>query len=211
MQFTARIARFERRRPMILVFLCLIFAALFAWDWFVNWPGHDDRMVHRMQHSTSVDARYKKMLATWPGWNHATMAERAHYDHIVHLLNFSGWHTVTDIENQRWIALGIGVVAAFGGLWWWRVSRRKIVADDSGVTFSSGQRITWSQIKRIDNRNWISQGIVDIDYESSSGNIKTARFDSLIFDDLGPLLNSVAEHSPHAEMINPPDFESQPI
>lgn len=115
MQFTARIARFERRRPMILVFLCVVFAALFAWDGFINWPGHDDHLMHRMQHSTSVDVRYKKLLDHWPGWNHATMTERAHYDHIVHLLHFSGWHTVTDIENQRWIALGISILAAFGG------------------------------------------------------------------------------------------------
>jgi hypothetical protein len=211
MQITARIARFERRRPIILVFLCVVFAALFALDGFINWPNHDDKMVRRMQHSTSVDARYKKMLAHWPGWNHASMAERAHYDHIVHRLNFAGWHTVTDIENQRWIALAITVVAALGGAWWWRVNRKKIVADDSGVTMSNGQRITWNQIRRIDNRNWISQGIVDMECELPGGQTKTIRFDSMIYDDLGPLLNAIAEKCPQAEMINPPDFESQPI
>jgi hypothetical protein len=211
MQITARLTRFERRRPMILVTLCVIFAALFALDGFLNWPNHDDHMVHRMQRSTSVDTKYKKMLDYWPGWNHATMAQRHHFDHIVHLLNFSGWHTVTDIENQRWIALFILLLAAGGGVWWWSVNKRKIVVDDAAVTMSRGERITWSQIKRIDNRRWISHGIVDIEFEHRPGEIKSARFDSMLFDDLGPLLNAIAEKCPHAEMLNPPDFESQPV
>ncbi len=211
MQISARLTSFERRRPMILVFLCVIFAILFALDGFWNWPNHDDHMVRRMQHSTSVDARYKKMLANWPGWNHATMPQRHRFDHIVHLLNFSGWHTVTDIENQRWITLFISLLAVAGGVWWWLVNQRKLTVDDKAITMSRGERILWNQIKRIDNRKWISHGLVEIQYETPSGEMKLARFDSILYDDLGPLLNVVAEKCSHAEMLNPPDFESQPV
>ncbi len=211
MQMTARLTRFERRRPMILVFLCVVFAVLFALDGFWNWPNHDDHMVHRMQHSTSVDVRYRKMLQHWPGWNHATMAQRHYFDHIVHILNFPGWHTVTDIENQRWIAIAISLLAVVGGIWWWKVNQKTITVDDTAITLVRGTRIEWSQIKQIDNRKWISHGVVEVQYKTPSGETKSVRFDSLLYDDVGPLMNAVAEKCPHAEMVNPPDFKSQVI
>lgn len=195
---------------MILVVLCLIFSALFFLDGFINWPGHDDSMVHRMLHSNSVDTHYKVLLGGWPGWNHATMAQRHRFDHIVHMINFSGWHTVTDIENQRWIALFIGLLAVAGGVWWWRVHNRRISVDETGLTLDRQKLVTWSQIKRIDNRQWISQGIVDIEYQLADGRLQSYRFDSMTYDELGPLLNVVGEKSSGAEMLNPPDFLTQP-
>jgi hypothetical protein len=190
---------------LVLAFLCCVFAAWFAWDGWYGWPNHDDRAVKRMLVSHRVTGKDKAIARSWPGWRHATNAQRLRFDHLVRINNITGWHTVTDIYNQRWIVLGILLVAVGGLIWYQRVKSKRIIADDQGLHLSNGSLVAYSAIKMIDNRRWPGAGLVNIEYGDAAGHLHHAILDAVIFENLPPLLNEVMARATAAEVVNPPE------
>lgn len=148
------------------------------------------------------------MARSWPGWRHATNAERLKLDHLVRINNITGWHTVTDIHNQRWIVLGIGLVAVGGLIWFWRVKSKRIIADDQGLHLPNGSIVAYSAMKVIDNRRWPGAGLVTIEYGDAAGHVHHAILDAVIYENLPPLLNEVIARATAAEVVNPPEAPS---
>jgi hypothetical protein len=204
MQIISQPAAWERRRPLVLAFLCFVFAAWFAWDGWYGWPDHDDTVVQQMLLSHRVTGKDKLIARAWPGWRHATNAQRLKFDHLVHINNIPGWHTVTDIHNQRWIVLGLGLVAVAGLVWFLWVRFKRIMADDQGLWLSNGRMVPYNAIKMIDNRRWPKAGLVILEYVNAAGRVQHAVLDAVIYENLPPLLNEVIARATAAEVINPP-------
>jgi hypothetical protein len=203
MQIIARPAAWERRRPLVLAFLCLLFAAWFAWDGWYGWPDHDDKAVKQMLISQRVTGKDKAIARSWPGWRHATPAQRLKFDHLVHINNITGWHTVTDIQNQRWIVLGLALVGVAGLLWFLRVRTRRIIADEQSLHLPDGRVVAYAAITSVDNRRWPGAGLVRLQY-THAGQTHHATLDAVIYENLPPLLNEVIARATAAEVINPP-------
>ncbi len=205
MQMIAQPALWERRRPLVLAFLCFVFAAWFAWDGWYGWPNHDDKAVKQMLLSHRVTGKDKAIARSWPGWRHATEAQRLRFDHLVHINNITGWHTVTDIHNQRWIVLAIGLVAVGGLVWFVRVKSKRIVADDQGLHLPNGSLVAYSAMKVIDNRRWPGAGLVTVEYADAGGHSHHAVLDAVIYENLPALLNEVIARATSAQVVNPPE------
>ncbi len=203
MAVVATISSWEKKRPLILAVLILAAAAWLASDGWVNWPNQDDAIVQKMLLSHDVSARGKRLLHTWPGWQKASTAQRLKFDQFVHRSNFSGWHSVTDIKNQRWIFLVTAVLGLASLIWFTRVRSRKITAAEDGLTLSNRAVILWNTITAIDNRKWTSHGIVTITYKTGGDEVRQAKMDGVIYENLGPLLNEVAARATDAKMIPP--------
>ncbi len=203
MQITAQLAPWERRRPLVLISLCTLFAIWFAWDGWYGWPNHDDAAVKQMLVSHRVTGADKAVARRWPGWRHANEGERLKMDHLVHVNNISGWHSVTDIQNQRWIVLALILVAVVGLMWFLRVKSRHIVADEKGLHLPGGHYVAFTEVTRIDNRRWPDAGLVTIESVDSKGGRHHAVLDGVVYENLPPLLNEVITRAIAAEVINP--------
>ena len=203
MAVVATISSWEKRRPLILAILVLAAAAWLASDGWINWPKQDNAIVRKMLQSHDISARGKRLLHTWPGWQKAAAAQRLQFDRFVHRSNFAGWHSVTDIKNQRWIFL-VTVVLGLGSLiWFFRVRGRQITAAEGGLILADRTEIHWNNITAIDNRKWASHGIVTITYKSAEHQMKQTKMDGVIYENLGPLLNEMAARATEAKMIPP--------
>ncbi len=204
MAVVATISSWEKKRPLLLATLVLAAAAWLAWDGWLNWPAQDNQIVKKMLVSHDVSTAGKKLLRTWPGWQAASADQRLEFDRFVHRSNFSGWHSVTDIKNQRWIFL-VMVCVGIGSLFWFsRVRGRKLSADESGLLLADNTRIDWSQITIIDNRRWTSHGIVTLTYTTAGNETRHTKMDGVIYENIGPLLNEVAARAKSAKMVPPP-------
>ncbi len=180
-----------------------------------------------------VGEQARKIALTWPGWHHATARElmgsrtfiqpgqapsrqdkaivRAldgsnhfiGFDKLAYIHHFPQYHSITDIYNQRWIVLGLGIAATLGLLWYWRVRNLKIQADETGLILSNGQVIAWPNIKVIDNTRWHSKGFVRITYVGPDDKDQDTVLDGALYDNLAGVLQMMAEHAGHARMITP--------
>ena len=203
MTIVAPVNKWQYRR-LLLIFVVLLGAAgWFTYDGWLGWPRSDDRRVKHMEHSRYVTARQQTVLARWPGWQAATAAQRLKMDRLVHAANFTGWHSVTDIHNQRWIAAALGIVSVVVLLWCGVERRRRITVDDAGLRLSGGCVIAFDDIVRIDNRRWSRDGLVMLAYRRG-GKMRQAKLDGVVFDNLGVLLNAVAARAVKAEITPPP-------
>lgn len=72
--------------------------------------------------------------------------------------------------DEQWICAGVcvilSVVAAFFLL---RTIRRRIVADETGITSQDGKRVPYTELKTLDLRKWDNKGLAFADYEGASG------------------------------------------
>jgi hypothetical protein len=72
--------------------------------------------------------------------------------------------------NEQWICAGVCVilslVAAFFLL---RTIRRRIVADETGITSQDGKRVAYADLKTLDLRKWDNKGLAFADYDGPSG------------------------------------------
>ena len=203
MAIVATLSSWEKRRPIIFSLLLLAGAVWFAYDGWVNWPQQDNQIVQKMLRSRDVSPHGKALLRLWPGWQQATLAERLKYDRFVHHANFSGWHSVTDIKNQRWIVLVLAVCGLASVVWFLKVRGKIITADESGLAIPGQHKIAWSQITTIDNRKWSSHGIVVLTYVVAGAQARKVKLDGVIYENLGPLLNEVAARAVQAQMLPP--------
>ena len=199
MPIIAPIHSWQYRRLLVL-FVALVVAGLwFAYDGWLGWPGSDNALVWHMEHSRYVTAHEQTTLERWPGWYGATPGQRLQMDRLVETANFSGWHSSTDIQNQRWIVAALAVLAAGALIWFLTERRRSIVADDSYLRISQRRRIALPDIVRIDNRRWNRDGIVVISYRQGT-TLRHVKLDGMAFDNLSELLDVVAAHASQAEI-----------
>ena len=205
-------SEWERRRPLVLMLLCVLFGAWFAWDGWQGWPKADDAVVKKMLTSRHVTSAEKAILKTWKGWQNETKSQRKSFDHLVHDAQFSGWHSVTDISNQRRIVIILVVLTCVGGLWFYRINRLKLKADDNGLTLANGRFIAWDRITEIDNRQWSTRGTVTITFNNADGILEKVNFDGWMWQDLPRILEQIDLHATNAKAITPPDTKpaSQP-
>jgi len=72
--------------------------------------------------------------------------------------------------NEQWICAGVcvilSVVAAFFLL---RTIRRRIVADEEGVTAQNGKRVPYTDLKVLDLRKWDNKGLAFADFDGTAG------------------------------------------
>ena len=204
MSISVRASSWERRRPIILVMACLIFAAWFAYDGWINYPGEDDGIVADMLNSDTVTVADKATLKQWPGWYKATSQQREDYTQLIRDKdNWSDWHSSTDIMVQRYIVgiLLLGGVAAL--IWYIRVARQIMTADEKGLKILSGQIIAWDAITGIDNRRWTSDELVILEYQDPAEGKKKLVLDATLFDGLPALLTEVANRAVKAQILHP--------
>lgn len=76
-----------------------------------------------------------------------------------------------------WICLVLALAAAFVLL---RTLRRRISADEVGVTTQRGRRVPYGDLKTLDLRKWETKGLAFIDYAGESGNGRI-RLDGLTY------------------------------
>ena len=180
-----------------------------------------------------VGEQVRKIALTWPGWHQATTrqlmgskdlippgkpispADKAivraldgrhdfiGFDKLAYENHFPEYHSITDIYNQRWIVLGVGIVALLGLFWYWRVRNLKIQADETGLILANGQAISWPQVKVIDNVRWHSKGFVRITYTGPENQEKNAILDGTLYENLSAVLELMAERAVQAQMISP--------
>ena len=205
MAITARLGKWERRRPLVFALLALLTATWFAYDGWYGWPQADNALVRKMLHSRDVSPADRKKLKSWPkgGWFQASTLVRRSFDRLVYRSHFSGWHSVIDIKNQRRIVMLLAVVFLGAIAWYIAVRRRRIVADESGLLLGRGPKIPWNDIVRIDNSHWRSHGEVTIAYRSSGDTTRQARLDGVAFENLPLLLNEVAARAVKAQIVPP--------
>jgi hypothetical protein len=206
MPIIVRANAWEKRRPMILTILCLVFAAWFAYDGWINWPGEDDSIVHDTLNNLSneVTPADRTILEQWHGWYNASEDQRDQFTDLVRSRNWSDdWHSSTDISIQRWIVLVLLLGALCGLVWYIRVLRQIMIADEFGLTLLKGRKVAWDRISRIDNRRWASDELVVIEYQDTSGNLQKLVLDAVLFDNLPAFLNEIANRSIKAQIIHP--------
>ena len=180
-----------------------------------------------------VGEQARKIALTWPGWHQATtrqlMGSRdfikpdkpvsredkaisraldggndfVGFDKLAYENHFPEYHSITDIYNQRWIVLGVGIVALLGLFWYSRVRNLQIQADETGLTLANGQVIPWQKIKVIDNVRWHSKGYVRITYTGPDNQDQNKVLDGTLYENLPAVLELMAERANQAQMITP--------
>lgn len=200
----ATISRMEKYKPMLFAVLCAVFAAWFAYDGWKNWPAQDNAMLHKMLTDPKVTNSDKAAVRKWPGWNHATHRQQVDAGVLVQRNHLSGWHSTTDIGVQKGIVAALAVLAVASLFWYLRVKKRRIAADEQGLSPREGATIPWPAISVIDNSKWSSTGIVAVRYNDPAGQPQTLKLDDYLYDNLRPILNEIAARATGATMIPPP-------
>jgi len=204
MSISIRASSWERRRPLILTILCVVFAAWFAYDGWLNYPGEDDGIVAQMMNSDTVTPADKATLKEWPGWYNSTPQQREDYTTLIRdKNNESDWHSATDILVQRWIVVFLAAAALCAFVWYLRVAKRTMTADEKGLTLVDGRIIGWESITRIDNRRWTSDELVILEYEDHAGAKQNLVLDAALFESMPVFLTEVANRAVKAQIIHP--------
>ncbi len=211
----ATVSRMERNKPLFIGLLCAIFAVWFAYDGWHNWPLQDNAMVQRVVKSPKVIRRDKLILQKWPGYNQATGAQISQAGQLVHENNFSGWHSATDVAFQKVIVVFLAAVAVGAIAWYVKGRKRRISADEQGLSPAVGSVIPWDRITTIDNTRWPKSRIVIITYHDSANTPQKIKLDDYVYDNLRPVLNEIATRATLAAMLPPvnaasPETASEP-
>lgn len=212
MALVARASTTVRNKNIILILLCAIFTAWFAYDGFHAWPTKNDALVKQQIAAigTKVDPSHGPALREWKSWQESTSAQRAEMTRRMENLHVEGWHSEFDINVQRYIVIGLAV-ATLAAIWWFfHCQRRRAIADDQGLSPAPGLFIPWNNITVIDNTRWKSTGIVDVTYVDANNTEQKTVLDDYQLDNLPPVLNEVAERATQAKLIPPPGEPAPP-
>ncbi len=113
---------------------------------------------------------------------------------------------IKEVQNDiyfQWFVFAVGLILGiFFLLKYLRLLRSWIQADESGVTTSWGESLTFDKIEKIDKRKWEKKGIARVSYAGDNGNSKTMIFDDFKYDrsPMGQILE-LAERDLKDEMI----------
>ena len=215
MALVARASTTVRNKNLLIILMCAVFFAWFAYDGFVGYPRGNDRLVARMvglAEEGKISVEHLPFLKTWQGWSNETPENRAKMDGIVAGTKnqVEGWKAVLDISVQRWIVLGLAG-ATVASLWWFvHCQRRRAIAQETTVSPAPGVVVPWEKITRVDNTRWKSTGIVEITFPGPDGTEQKAKFDDYELErkPLLDILDQLAEKAVNAEFI--PKEDSAP-
>jgi len=194
-------------KNLIIVLMCLVFMAMFAYDGFYAYPDRNSAIVNAIVRPAvaadgSIPLSNPDLLAHWKTWNEASREDRKAMDDLVEkakqalssgnappispdpqLTNkeiakrMEGWKSSTDINLQRWIAAAL-ILIFIGALWRFIAGvKLRVSASDATVSPRQGVVIPWERITKVDNTDWRTYGIVKITYTDASGNPAQAEFD----------------------------------
>ncbi len=204
----ARASNTVRNKNLLIVAMCIVFAAWFGYDGFVGWPQRNDRLVQQMldesQHpdTSKIKPEYLDPIKSWPGFARSDIPQRQHMADIAKDQGRSEFKTDTDILVQKLIVLGLSL-ASIGAIWWFiHCQKRRAIAEQNTVSPSPGITIPWEKITIVDNSRWKKTGIVDITYTTDAGPQK-AKFDDYELDrePLLLILDQLAEKAVNAEFL----------
>lgn len=210
MALVARASNTVRNKNLIIVLMCAVFLAWFAYDGYVAYPRRNDAIVGKMKGWVKeglISADFAPTLEAWKGWTREDAAGRARMDEVVasnkNKVKVEDWKAVLDISVQRWIVLGlIGATAA--SIWWFfHCQRRRAIAEENTVSPAEGVVVPWDKITLVDNTRWKSTGIVEITFPGPDGKPQKAKFDDYELDrePLLGILDELAVKAVNAEFI----------
>lgn len=178
----AKVNREWAVRLIVIGLLFIGFGGWFVYDGLVAWPAQVQKykLVYDIpEGGDQTQAR------EYPDWK--KQLEDAGHDPDINPKDLA-YHSDLDITMQfiyAGICLPIGLLSIF---WLFINSRRKLFADDNGVTFGS-RRLEYDQITGIDKTRWDSKGIAVL--ESSH---KSITLDDWKFKGAADVLEQVERH-----------------
>jgi hypothetical protein len=212
MPLIAKASKTVRNKNLIMALACLAFSIWFAYDGWVGYAAKDDALVARMKQQAAkgdgLGAEDLPLLEQWkPGdLNQATAAISDQiYDKIVTAKHVGEgeWKSSHDIWVQRSLVGGL-LLATLGALaWTLACQRRRVTADDTGLSPAPGMMIPWANITKVDNLLWKKKGYVHLEYRDAAGATQKAVLDDYIVDDLVPILELLGEKADKAQFIDP--------
>jgi hypothetical protein len=229
MALVARASTTVRNKNLLIILMCAVFFAWFAYDGYVGYPRRNDRIVERMKgwlDEGKIDPEFDKDIRGWQGWSNETPEARERMDKVVasskNRVKVEEWKAVLDISVQRWIVLGLAGATA-GSIWWFfHCQRRRAIGEETTVSPAEGVVVPWDKITRVDNTRWKSTGIVEITFPGPDGKPQKAKFDDyeLEREPLLEILDQLAIKAVNAEFIPrdepapaepaPPPVEKEP-
>jgi len=75
-----------------------------------------------------------------------------------------------------------------------RITSKKIEADEEGLVLSGGEKIPYRTMKKIDKRRFKNKGLFSIAYETDTGE-KTLKLTDRQYDNLGKLLDEIVRQT----------------
>ena len=189
---TARASNTVRNKNIILFLMCASFTVWFAYDGMIGWPERNDRIVKQMKGlvaERTLDPKYLPALENWPTWDNATSAQKSEMSHVVKQAGsrVERWEEETSVRNQLIITWALAAVSMGALCWLIMCQRRRVTADEHGLSPSPGLLIPWDRIKVVDNTLWNKKGYVHITYEGSTGAERKVTLDDYIVERL-PLI-----------------------
>lgn len=219
MAIVARASTTVRNKNLLIILMCAVFFAWFAYDGYVGYPKRNDRLVGQMKtwvEEGKISPDFETELRAWKGWSNETPDARKRMDEIVasnkNKVKVEDWKAVLDISVQRWIVLGLAGATAASIWWFFHCQRRRAIAEETTVSPAEGVVVPWDKITRVDNTRWKSTGIVEITYPGADGKPQKAKFDDyeLERDPLLEILDQLAIKAVNAEFIPKEDTPAEP-
>ncbi len=153
MALIARASKTVRNKNLIIVFMCALCAAWFAYDGFHTYPANHDRIVRFLQ-DKDTNPEDLELLHHWKDWNNESQENRLRMDQIIKsdktTVHVEGWKEVADISVQRWIVAVLGASVIGSLAWFIACQRRRAIADEKTVSPAPGVAIPWENITVVD-------------------------------------------------------------
>lgn len=71
--------------------------------------------------------------------------------------------------DEQWICAGVCLLLSLvAGFFLLRTIRRRIIADETGITSQDGKRVAYAELKTLDLRKWENKGLAYAHYEGTS-------------------------------------------
>jgi hypothetical protein len=223
MSLVATASKEVRNKNLILIALCAVFTAWFGWDGFYGWPKVNDETAKAVLEQPAHRAKLeeyatanplenaRELYEKWPGWKNMSTEQQESAARFISAKSIPlSMHSHLDILAQQLITGGL-LLATGAAVWWYfRCQKRRVEADDNGISPYPGEVIAWDAIRKVDNTRWKKSGKVFLTYVDASGTEQEALLDDYHLDKLRPILQLLAEKAHHAEFIPPPGADDGP-
>lgn len=105
-------------------------------------------------------------------------------------LEESGGKVTANLLFNRFVPIPLVLIAAYSLASAARIGKRKIAADEQGLTIDAKPIITYDTIKQIDKRYFQKEGHFSVEYSTGS-TIRQLKLSDRKYDNLGPLLDEL--------------------
>ena len=99
-----------------------------------------------------------------------------------------------NLQFNRYVPIPLAVIAVYALVMTARIPKRRVVADEKGLTVDSGLSIAYGSVRAIDKRNFEKDGHFTIQYEVN-GVEKSLKLSERKYDNLGVLLDEVVRQT----------------